>query len=563
MERTHPVPPGQTRIIFVTGGVASSLGKGIAAASLGRLFVDRGLRVTCMKLDPYLCLDAGVLAPGEHGEVFVTDDGGETDLDLGSYERFVGQSLSRRASVTAGQVYSDVLAAERRGDYLGKTVQVVPHITNEIKRRIFEIAEGTVGGPPVDLVLAEVGGTVGDIEIQPFLEAIRQLRGELGPTRTALVHLTLLPEVGPNHEIKTKPSQHSVAELRAQGLIPDVLLCRSPLPLTDALRTKLATTCGFSLDRVCSAHDMSSVYAIPANFEAEGLDATLCQVLDLTCHPRDRAWTATVTPLIGPLPTDAPVVRVGIGGKYIGGHDAYLSVAEALRHAAAADGVRLALEWWPMDDAESAADTLVAGVDAVVVPGGFGSRGMEAKVAVARACRVGGVPYLGLCLGLQVAVVEVARALLNRREATSAEWVEAGDHGALRGDPVVCLLDSQAQVVALGGTMRLGAQAAVLAAGSLVASLYAPGAAGDVVVSERHRHRYEVRPNLVDDLDAAGLRCSGRGVHTGLVEFIELADGHPFFVATQAHPEFTSRPDHPHPLFAGLLRAAQARALHH
>ena len=538
------------RLVFVMGGVSSALGKGVCAASLGLTLSSRGLRVRNAKLDPYLNVDPGTLAPAEHGEVWVTYDAstseigsGETDLDLGHYERFVGVELPASCSVSSGQVYSAVLAAERRGEYLGHTVQVVPHVTDEIRRRICEVATAE---PRPDVCILEVGGTVGDMEIQPFLEAIRQLHAEMGPSRVAAVFLTLVPRVGPSGELKTKPSQHAVAELRRHGISPDVLVARCSAPLSTALRTKLARYCGLPEDRVVSAADATSIYAVPSLLAAEGLDEAVCDVLGIVGSRLDMsAWEEAVAPIVSP-PTGAPV-RVAIVGKYLDGHDAYLSVVESLRHAAGAAGEALEVVWVPAEALEGPSGTpavLLAEVDAVVVPGGFGQRGVEGKVAAAAHCRTTGLPYLGLCLGLQVAVVDFARSVAGITDATSAEWGP--------GTAVVALLEDQHTVVDMGGTMRLGNYPATLVPETRTAACY-----GTLDVVERHRHRYEVNPNYRQALVTAGLVVSGESPDGALVEFIEIAD-HPFFVATQAHPEFKSRPGAAHPLFAGLIAAAVA-----
>lgn len=549
------------RIVFVTGGVSSSLGKGIAAASLARLLSARGLSVRSLKMDPYLSVDAGTLAPAEHGECWVTPDGAETDLDLGHYYRFGEAEPTGDACVTSGRVYADVLAAERRGDYLGRTVQVVPHVTNEIRRRILRAGgweEGVGGarldgddrpGPVADVLIAEVGGTVGDIEILPFLETIRQLRAELPPGAVCSLHLTLLPAVGPGRELKTKPSQHSVATLRSYGINPDILMVRSSEPVPDSVRTKLCNTCGVHPSRIVVGLDAPSVYAVPASLAAEGLDRAVVEVTGLTGGPLDlSSWEAAVAPLVDP-PQQS--VRIGVVGKYLDGHDAYLSVVEALRHAGADAGVAVTIEWVAADDV-AAGRVDLGELDAVVVPGGFGARAVEGKIAAAGASRRAGIPYLGLCLGLQVAVVEFARSVAGLEGATSAEWGEPGPQ-------VIALMESQVGVVDKGATMRLGNWPAVLAPDTLTARLYGARPGERLTVGERHRHRYEVNPALLAELTGRGLVVAGRSPDGRLVEHIELP-GHPFFCATQAHPELQSRPGAPHPLFKGLVAAAVERA---
>ena len=539
----------QPRIVFVTGGVSSSLGKGIASASLARLLSSRGLKVASLKMDPYLSIDAGTLAPGEHGECWVTPDSLETDLDLGHYYRFTDGELYAASCVTAGQVYFDVLSAERRGAYLGRTVQVVPHITDEIRRRVlraggWDVDHGVSVGP-ADVLIAEIGGTVGDIEILPFLEAVRQLRADLPLGSVCSLHLTLIPSVGPGHELKTKPSQHSVAMLRSHGVSPDILLARCSEPVPDALRRKLALTCGVHESRVVVGLDAPSIYAIPEALAAEKLDEAVAAVLGLDCGELDlSAWRAAVEPLIHP---PARSVKIGIVGKYTAGHDAYLSVVEALRHAAGAAGASVEVV---QVDAQAVADgmTSLDGLDGIVVPGGFGARGISGMMIAAGDARRRDIPFLGICLGLQVAVVEYARNVLGMAGATSSEWDEPGPK-------VITLLSSQREVVDMGGTMRLGNWPALLLPDSRVAQLYGAPPGSTITVDERHRHRYEVNPGFRGHLEAAGLACSGMSPDKRLVELVEIP-GHKFFVATQSHPELLSKPGRPHPLFAGLVAAA-------
>ena len=536
----------KTKHIFVTGGVSSSLGKGLTASSLGRLLKARGVRVTMQKLDPYINVDPGTMNPFEHGEVFVTDDGAETDLDLGHYERFIDENLHGDSNATTGSIYRSVIAAERRGDYLGRTVQVIPHITNEIKGRIKRLATDDV-----DVVITEVGGTVGDIEILPFLEAIRQMRKDVGRDNVLYIHVTLVPFLGPSGEQKTKPTQHSVTELRSRGIQPDVIVCRSDRPISEGLKRKISNLCDVPTEGVVSAIDASSIYEIPLVLRDEGLDDYVCRLLDFTPEsgfapsPDLRAWEAMVQR--GEVATDT--VKVGVVGKYVALPDAYLSVVEALRHAGFGVGVRVDIE---LVQAEEVEGLLTAGrlghLDGIVIPGGFGSRAIEGKIAAAGYAREQQIPCLGLCLGLQMMVIDFARNVVGLDNANSRE-----------ADPrspylVIDLMDDQQEVVDMGGTMRLGAYIAKLDPGSQVADLY-----GETVVSERHRHRYEVNNRYRSKLETAGLRCSGTSPDGRLVEFIELPD-HPFWVGTQAHPEFKSRPDRAHPLFRGLVAAATVRA---
>jgi CTP synthase len=525
--------------IFVTGGVASSLGKGLTASSLGRLLKLRGLRVTLQKLDPYINVDPGTMNPFEHGEVFVTDDGGETDLDLGHYERFIDESLSRNSNATTGSIYLAVLAAERRGDYLGKTVQVIPHITDEIKRRIRSLATDDV-----DVVITEVGGTVGDIEILPFLEAIRQFRNETGRDNVCYVHVTLVPFIGPSSEQKTKPTQHSVTELRSRGIQPDLIVCRSAEPVSDDLKVKISNLCDVEARAVINAADVANIYELPLIFHAEGLDEMVCDVLRMPADEEelDLAPWERVVDLVEAA---TEPVRIGLIGKYVQLLDAYLSVVEALKHAGFHHGAKVEVDWIQAEDVEGLlAAGRLAELDGMVIPGGFGDRGFEGKIAAARYSREEGVPCLGLCLGLHAMTVEFGRHVLGLTDANSTEMNPMTPH------PVIDLMHDQRDVTDKGGTMRLGAYYAVLRQGTKVAEAY-----GEPVVSERHRHRWEFNPNYRARYEAAGLVCSGVSPDHRLVEFIELAE-HPYWVGTQAHPEFKSRPDRPHPLFRDLIGAA-------
>jgi CTP synthase len=525
--------------IFVTGGVASSLGKGLTASSLGRLLKLRGLRVTLQKLDPYINVDPGTMNPFEHGEVFVTDDGGETDLDLGHYERFIDENLSRNSNATTGSIYQSVLAAERRGDYLGKTVQVIPHITDEIKRRISRVATDDV-----DVVITEVGGTVGDIEILPFLEAIRQFRKEAGRDNVCYLHVTLVPFIGPSGEQKTKPTQHSVTELRSRGIQPDLIVCRSEEPLSDDLKVKISNLCDVDAKAVVNAADARNIYELPLILHDEGLDDVACEVLriDQNEYPLDLTTWENV---VGLVEAAVKPVRIGLIGKYVQLPDAYLSVVEALKHAGFHHGAAVEVDWIQAEEVEGLlADGRLAGLDGMVIPGGFGARGIEGKIAAAGYAREEGLPCLGLCLGLQCMTIEFARSVLGLPDANSTEFDPTTQH------PVIDLMNDQRDITNKGGTMRLGAYYAVLEPGSKVAALY-----GEPVVSERHRHRYEFNSNYRARLAEHGFVCSGTSPDRRLVEFIELAD-HPYWVATQAHPEFKSRPERPHPLFRELIGAA-------
>ncbi len=529
-----------TKHIFVTGGVVSSLGKGLTAASLGRLLKSRGLRVTMQKLDPYLNVDPGTMNPFEHGEVYVTDDGGETDLDLGHYERFIDESLTRASNATTGSIYASVIAAERRGDYLGKTVQVIPHITDEIKSRISALAT-----EDIDVVITEVGGTVGDIEILPFLEAIRQFRLDVGRNNVCYVHVTLVPFIGPAGELKTKPTQHSVTELRSRGIAPDVIVSRSDRPIPDALTKKISNLCDVPLEGVINAADASSLYEIPLTMHEAGLDSYVGEILGMDLAPADLSpWKA----LVERVDATWKPLKVGVVGKYVSLPDAYLSVAESLRHAAFKHEADIEIEWIKAEEIQGMMVKEKLGhLDAIVLPGGFGERGVEGKIAAATFARENNIPCLGLCLGMQVMVIEYARNVLQMVGAHSSEF-DCEDHAT--PFPVIDLMDTQKNVTEKGGTMRLGAYVAKLAEGSQVAALY-----DDNVVSERHRHRYEFNSKYQAKFEEAGLQCSGISPDGRLVEFIELSD-HPYWIGTQAHPELKSRPDRPAPLFDGLVEAA-------
>ena len=531
-----------TKYVFVTGGVTSSLGKGITAASLARLLKARGLGVVSQKLDPYINVDPGTMNPFEHGEVFVTDDGGETDLDLGHYERYLGQSLRRDSNVTTGSIYQSVIRKERRGDYLGATVQVIPHITNEIKARIRKLGDSDA----VDVVITEVGGTVGDIESLPFLEAIRQIRKDVGAVNTCYIHVTLVPYLSTSEELKTKPTQHSVAELRSHGIHPEVIVVRSDRPLDDSSRRKISLFCDVETDAVINARDVPNIYAVPLELHAGGLDDVVCRALELeTGEPDLAAWQA----IVERMDRATEVLTVGIVGKYVDLPDAYLSVVEALRHGAAANDVRLDLRWIPAEEVDGLLGAAhLEGVHGIVVPGGFGYRGVEGKIQAIRFAREERVPFLGLCLGLQCAVIEYARSVLGYQDANSTEFAPT------TVNPVIDLMADQVDVADMGGTMRLGVYPAKLSPGSLAAELY-----GEPLIYERHRHRWEVNNRYRKDLEAAGMRLSGVSPDDRLVEMIELPD-HPFFIGSQFHPEFKSRPDAAHPLFAGFVAAAVRHA---
>jgi CTP synthase len=536
-----------TKHLFVTGGVASSLGKGLTASSLGRLLKSRGLRVTMQKLDPYLNVDPGTMNPFQHGEVFVTNDGAETDLDIGHYERFLDVDLGQHANVTTGQIYSAVIAKERRGDYLGDTVQVIPHITNEIKERIRAMA-----GPDVDVVITEIGGTVGDIESLPFLEAARQVRHDIGRDNCFFLHVSLVPYIGPSGELKTKPTQHSVAALRSIGIAPDAVVCRADREIPAGIKRKISLMCDVDDEAVVAAVDAPSIYDIPKVLHAEGLDAYVVRRLNLPF--RDVDWTRW-DQLLERVHHPEEEVTVALVGKYIDLPDAYLSVAEALRAGGFDHGARVNLRWVASDECQTpeGAARHLGDVDAVCVPGGFGVRGIEGKVGALTYAREHRIPALGLCLGLQCMVIEFARNVAKLTDAGSTEF----DPNA--AEPVIATMEEQLDIVDgegdMGGTMRLGLYPADLVPGSIVATAY-----GTARVEERHRHRYEVNNKFRGDLEAAGMVFSGLSPDHELVEFVELPrDVHPYYVSTQAHPELRSRPTRPHPLFSGLIAAALER----
>ena len=560
----HAVAPSKTRFIFVTGGVVSSLGKGIAAASIGRLLVSRGLTVGLQKFDPYINVDPGTMSPYQHGEVFVTEDGAETDLDLGHYERFTDSNTSRASNVTAGGIYDTVIRRERRGDYLGGTVQVVPHITDEIKQRVALIAESS----DVDFVVTEIGGTVGDIESLPFLEAIRQFPVDVGRRRCMFIHLTLVPYIGHAGELKTKPTQHSVNELRRIGIAPDMLMCRSEGSLSAEIRKKIALFASLPVEAIVSACDVDNIYKVPLTFHEQGVDDFILEHFGVDApapelsdwqEPIERAGRSSRT------------VRIALVGKYIQLEDAYLSVSEALRHAASLQDGRVEIDWIDSERLEGSDEHSVGGdgggvdradgrsmsellarADGILIPGGFGGRGIEGKIAAARVAREQGIPYLGICLGMQIAVSEFARNVAGMEGANSTEFDLETPY------PVIDLLPEQKEVADLGGTMRLGADPIKLHAGTRAREIY-----GEAVIYERHRHRYEVNNLLRKRLQSAGLCISGTSPDERLVEVVELEGGeggHPFFIASQFHPEFKSRPERPAPLFRDFIAAALERA---
>ena len=540
--------PGRTRHIFVSGGVASSLGKGLTAASLGNLLRARGLRVVMQKLDPYLNVDPGTMNPFQHGEVFVTEDGTETDLDIGHYERFLDINLSKAANVTTGQIYSTVIAKERRGEYLGDTVQVIPHITDEIKRRMRLQANEE---PIPDVIITEIGGTVGDIESQPFLEAARQIRHDVGRDNVFFVHVSLVPYLGPSGELKTKPTQHSVAMLRSIGIQPDAIVCRSDRALPDSIKKKIALMCDVDIRAVVNAADAPSIYAIPTVLDNEGLDSYIINSLSLKAGEIDwTRWSSVLSAVNEPKHE----VTIALVGKYIELPDAYLSVTEALRAGGFAHQAKVNIRWVASDLCESAegASTQLADVDGICIPGGFGVRGIEGKLGALKFARENKIPTLGLCLGLQCMVIEFARNVLGLQDASSTEFDPQAKH------PVIATMAEQIDILAageMGGTMRLGSFEAKLSKGSIAAEVY-----GSNEVTERHRHRYEVNNSYREQLTTGGMVISGTSPDGSLVEFVELSKAdHPYFVATQAHPEFKSRPNRAHPLFIGLVKASLER----
>jgi len=527
----------KTKFIFVTGGVVSSLGKGLASASIGALLENRGLDITLLKLDPYINIDPGTMSPFQHGEVFVTDDGGETDMDLGHYERFTNARMTRNNNFTSGRIYHSVIQKERRGEYLGKTVQVIPHITDEIKASIRQAAQG------VDAIIVEVGGTVGDIESLPFLEAIRQMRYDVGAGNAVYMHLTLLPYIGAAGEVKTKPTQHSVMKLREIGIQPDFLICRTDREISRELKDKIAMFCNVDTGNVFTSPDVKSIYELPLELHRQGLDERLAETLNIWSRaPRLERWEDILRKIYSPARGE---VKVGIVGKYVDLKESYKSLNEALLHGGIASDVKVNLHFVDSQEVEAqGSEALLSDVDAILVPGGFGVRGTEGKIAAVRYAREKRLPFFGICLGLQMAVVEFSRNVLGLTDANSLEFNEHTPH------PVVTLMESQVKVQDKGGTMRLGTYACALKAGTRARELY-----GEDVVQERHRHRYEVNNAYRGRLQEAGLVVSGHNPELNLVEMIELAD-HPYFVGCQAHPEFKSKPFAPHPLFSGFIAAA-------
>ncbi len=528
----------KTKFIFVTGGVVSSLGKGLASASIGALLEARGLTITLQKLDPYINVDPGTMSPFQHGEVFVTDDGAETDLDLGHYERFTNARLTRRNNFTTGQVYDAIITKERRGDYLGHTVQVVPHVTDEIKGRILAIADNA------DVAIIEIGGTVGDIESLPFLEAIRQLRFDLGKENVLYVHLTLLPYIATAHEIKTKPTQHSVNKLREIGIQADILLCRSDRPLTPELKGKVALFCNVDRDAVISAEDVKNIYEVPLVFHREGLDDKIIKLLNIwTRSPKLEEWEEIVKKAAHPKNE----VNIGIVGKYVNLQDSYKSLHEALTHGGFANNCAVVLQYVDSEEVEKkGAATMLRNVDGILIPGGFGSRGVEGKITAIKYARENNIPFFGICLGMQVAVIEMARDLCGFQDANSSEFASDSKN------PVVDIMEGQRAVNAKGGTMRLGAYPCVIKKGTRAYQAY-----GAAEISERHRHRFEVNNKYRDALEKAGVEFSGLSPDSSLVEIMEYRR-HPWFVGCQFHPEFKSRPTAPHPLFRGFVKAVLA-----
>lgn len=528
----------QTKYIFVTGGVVSGIGKGITAASLGRLLKARGLRVTMQKFDPYINVDPGTMSPYQHGEVFVTDDGAETDLDLGHYERFVDESLSANSNVTTGKIYWSVLNKERKGDFLGGTVQVIPHITNEIKERIFRVAKSDAP----DVVITEVGGTVGDIESLPFLEAIRQASSDVGKQNVIYIHVTLVPYLSKSGELKTKPTQHSVKELLSIGIQPDIIVLRTEKPLSDDIKGKIALFCNISKDSVVQNLDANSLYEVPLMLEQEGLADSVCRHLGMSCSKPDLSdWLS----MIDKQQHITKKVRIALVGKYVALRDAYLSVAESLRHGGIANSAEVEIDWVSSEDIdENSVHELLKDADGILVPGGFGDRGIEGKIRTVQYARENKIPYFGICLGMQMAVIEFARNVAGMKDANSTEFNATAEF------PVIDLMPEQRDIEEMGGTMRLGLYPCKLSEGSVARDVYA-----QELIYERHRHRYEFNNHFRDKFIALGMDISGLSPSERLVEIVELSD-HPWFVGVQFHPEFKSRPNRPHPLFSDFIRAS-------
>ena len=528
-----------TKYIFVTGGVVSGLGKGITAASLGRLLKNRGYKVTIQKMDPYINIDPGTMSPIEHGEVFVTDDGAETDLDLGHYERFIDENLTKNSSVTTGKIYSTVIEKERRGEYLGKTVQVIPHITNEIKERIYKFENENI-----DIVITEIGGTIGDIEGLSFIEAIRQVGIEKGPEDVLYIHVTLLPYIAGSNELKSKPTQHSVKELQSLGIKPDILVCRSELPIEENMKNKIALYCNVRPESVIQNKTVDNLYAVPLMLEKEGLTKEVCKHLKLDKQePNNKEWEALVEKIRN---VENKTVKVAIVGKYVKLEDSYLSVAESLRHAGFENNVKVEIDYVDSEEITSQnAEKILKPYHAILVPGGFGNRGIEGMIEAIKYARENNIPFLGICLGMQMAVVEFARNVLNLKDANSEEFAPESKN------QVIHIMDEQKNINNKGGTMRLGSYPCVLKNGSKAQKLY-----GKEEITERHRHRYEYNNKYKEEMETAGLICSGTSPDGKLVEMVEL-NTHPYFIAGQFHPEFKSRPNRPQPLFVGLIKAAK------
>ena len=528
-----------TKYIFVTGGVVSGLGKGITAASLGRLLKNRGYKVTIQKMDPYINIDPGTMSPIEHGEVFVTDDGAETDLDLGHYERFIDENLTKNSSVTTGKIYSTVIEKERRGEYLGKTVQVIPHITNEIKERIYKFEN-----EDIDIVITEIGGTIGDIEGLSFIEAIRQVGIEKGPEDVLYIHVTLLPYIAGSNELKSKPTQHSVKELQSLGIKPDILVCRSELPIEENMKNKIALYCNVRPESVIQNKTVDNLYAVPLMLEEEGLTKEVCKHLKLDKQePNNKEWEALVEKIRN---VENKTVKVAIVGKYVKLEDSYLSVAESLRHAGFENNVKVEIDYVDSEEITSQnAEKILKPYHAILVPGGFGNRGIEGMIEAIKYARENNIPFLGICLGMQMAVVEFARNVLNLKDANSEEFAPENKN------QVIHIMDEQKNINNKGGTMRLGSYPCVLKNGSKAQKLY-----GKEEITERHRHRYEYNNKYKEAMETAGLICSGTSPDGKLVEMVEL-NTHPYFIAGQFHPEFKSRPNRPQPLFVGLIKAAK------